>query len=471
MKYKYNKNIFLGVATVLFSFLNGCESPLKEIVFSEIDPNGFLLTEDGINSALAAAYSYSQNQSGLENVNLIHISELPTGYLRQVAGSYNGEIGVPYTEFLWDNNNFRMEDYWKRTYEAIRDANIVLNNVDLATIADNDKIRIRAEATAIRGNAYRELFSLFGGVPLILEDTDNTEGQPLATEGIIQEQIEGDLLKSINALPLEQPWGRITKGAAMGVLCKFYLNQKEWQKAADLALDIIELNKYELLPNYGDIYHYENEGNLEFLWVVPKDIGSGVAHLIQPIILPNGLGVPVFGARTYITDEFVNSFDLADTRDDLIITSYTDDNGSGETTGLGFDKSITFKYVPNFDSPNTLNSNDLTKVRYADILLSRAEALNELNGPSQIGIDLINQVRRRAQVSDISIGDFTQETLKDFILQERKFEFYFEDKGREDLIRNGSFISQAVDRGKSPRPGDILFPIPQVEIDANDALD
>ena len=114
--------------------------------------------------------------------------------------------------------------------------------------------------------------------------------------------------------------------------------------------------------------------------------------------------------------------------------------------------------------------NDIPDIRYSDILLSRAEALNELNGPVQESIDLINQVRSRAGASEISLADFSKQSLKSFILDERKREFFWEGKGREDQLRQDVFISKAVERGKLAQTFHVLFPIPQINLDANPKL-
>src|SRR5690606_39797988 len=110
---------------------------------------------------------------------------------------------------------------------------------------------------------------------------------------------------------------------------------------------------------------------------------------------------------------------------------------------------------PNAISQN--NGNDIPVVRYADILLSRAEALNELSGPNQESIDLINQVRTRAGIDNLQLASFsTKEQLRDHILAERGWEFFTEGKRREDLIRMGKFISGALSRGKNAKPTHVL---------------
>src|SRR5690606_12480916 len=116
--------------------------------------------------------------------------------------------------------------------------------------------------------------------------------------------------------------------------------------------------------------------------------------------------------------------------------------------------------------------NDIVLMRYADILLARAEALNEISGPTQESIDLINEVRVIAGVPELQLVDFPdKESLRDHILAERGWEFHTEALRRQDLIRHGKFISGALARGKTAaRPHHVLYPIPQREIDANPNL-
>jgi hypothetical protein len=115
------------------------------------------------------------------------------------------------------------------------------------------------------------------------------------------------------------------------------------------------------------------------------------------------------------------------------------------------------------------SGNDVPVIRYADILLTRAEALNELNGPTQEALDLINLVRTRAGIGNLTLDVATSKNiLRDMILRERGWEFYSEGLRREDLLRHNKFISLAVARGVATASDKHkLFPIPQTEIDAN----
>ena len=104
-------------------------------------------------------------------------------------------------------------------------------------------------------------------------------------------------------------------------------------------------------------------------------------------------------------------------------------------------------------------------------MLCKAEALNELEGPNRESIDLINMIRDRAKTDEITLAQYpTKEALRDFILAERGREFYSEGLRREDLIRHGKFISNAISRGKNAKDYQVLYPIPLTQMQANSSL-
>lgn len=175
-----------------------------------------------------------------------------------------------------------------------------------------------------------------------------------------------------------------------------------------------------------------------------------------------------FASQYRLYDEFYNSFEEGDTRRQRIITKYF--NSKGEEVNLlnTPDNTRAMKFPPDPATQGVFHGNDFPQVRYADILLARAEALNELNGPNQESIDLINAIRNRAELADITLGDYpSKDALRFHILDERRWEFWSEGKRRRDMLRMGVYISNAQARGKDAQEKHKLFPIPQAEIDAN----
>lgn len=473
------KSYTLKIVLALFFFgFSACEEPLEEEIFSELTPSTLFTTEEGINSVLNSAYSYAHRSGLVESWSPHYLGGMPAGEIWGAGGSIES-LWAALIDFTWDANHAQILAVWTVYYNSIRDANIVLDNLDNEALSEEFRQLKEAEVHFIRGWAYSELYNLFGPVPLYTSSTDDPL-QPNASEEEIRAFIEQELnaaivSPSLSVLP--QAFGMASKGAAMGILTKYYLNSRQWQKAADLAKEIIDLNQFGLVTSsYADVFSVANEGNQEMLWALPKNAASTTAsQAVNALTFPPNYPLPypnnsVFAARTYLYDEFVNSFEAADERLNLIDTSYVTTDGQ-LVQGLGNDQSFPFKYEFDPNSVGFFAGNDIPVVRYADILLSRAEALNEISGPSQEAIDLINQVRNRAGATPLVIADFSQESLRDAILEERAREFFFEGKRREDLIRHDRFISDAVARGKNAQPHHVYFPIPQVELDANELLE
>lgn len=471
MKSYINKSIM-----VLFVIgIIACEKRLDEEVFSELAPSTLFTSEKGLSSVLNSSYAYAHRPGFQDSWAAYHLASMTTGEIWGQGGSIEN-LWLSEIDFTWDGNHDHIIAQWTIYFNSIRDANIVLDNLDNEEFSNEYKQLTEAEAHFLRGWDYSELYNLFGPVPLYKTSTDDPL-LPRASESEVQEFIEQELLAAIANLPVQAPaYGRASKGAAMAVLCKYYLNTKQWQNAADVAEDIQDLGVYELLPNYGNVFSIDNEGNNEILWALPKDATSPTAsQAIDALVFPPDYPRPnpnniVFAARTYLYDDFVNSFDENDTRRNYIITEYVSTTTGEIVPGLGDDRSFPYKIEFDPGAVGAAAGNDIPAIRYSDILLSRAEALNEISGPTQTVIDLINDVRTRAGISPLTLAGFTKETFREAILQERGWELFFEGKRREDMIRQDVFISNAVSRGKNAKDYHKLFPIPQVELDANPDL-
>lgn len=470
----YTLKVFLMLLILGFS---ACEEPLEEEIFSELTPATMFNTEEGVNVVLNASYSYAHRSGAVQSWSPHYLGGMTAGEIWGAGGSIEN-LWLALIDFTWDANHDQILAVWTVYYNAIRDANIVMDNLDNEIFSDEFRQLKKAEVHFLRGWAYSELYNLFGPIPLYTSSTDDPL-QPNATEEDIRSFIEQELTSAINSPSLEvQPttFGKASKGAAMGILTKYYLNTRQWQKAADLAQDIIELNEFGLVTSsYADVFSLTNEGNQEMLWALPKNAAStSASQLVNALMFPPNYPRPfpnnaVFAARTYIFDEFVNAYEENDDRLDLMVTSFVTTDGTF-VQGLGNDQTFPHKYEFDPNSVGPSAGNDIPIIRYADILISRAEALNEISGPSQEAIELVNQVRSRSGATPLALSGFTKETFRDAILEERAREFFFEGKRREDLIRHDLFISNAVARGKNAQPHHVLFPIPQVELDANELL-
>ncbi|MDT0677894.1 RagB/SusD family nutrient uptake outer membrane protein [Autumnicola musiva] len=473
------------VACLLFS---SCEAELDLPPVDEFSPENVLQTEAGIESLLFSAYANDILPQG--NVkNEILVNEITTDMSYVRIGAVEREL-TPFLNFNWDASDpFFQAPIWNTRYQAIRDANTVLENIENTSIEASEQQRIIAEARYLRAAQYAYLYRYFGVVPL--RTTTDQEEQPQALPLPSQEEfnsfLETELLAAAENLlpPAEQAQrGRATKGHAYAVLTKFLMQTRQWQKVVDMTGELMDLNYYELYPDYRELFFVENEGNnreIIVTWSYANEAGFG--NQFQNGAFPPGFleadKIPEFtwdpsmanwATQFSIKDGFYDSFAAGDDRKQAIIETYT--NRAGDMVNLRTtpDNLRSLKYFDNNQVGN-FSGSDFPYIRYADILLSRAEALNRLNGPTQEAVDLVNQVRTRsidAPYTLSEVGD--RDSFNEIILQERSWEFYSEGKRREDLIRHDKFIDYARARGLNAQSHQIFFPYPQGEINTNPEL-
>ncbi|WP_257668404.1 RagB/SusD family nutrient uptake outer membrane protein [Parapedobacter tibetensis] len=477
----------MGMLALVFGIV-GCEKYLDEPVYSEMDPETLLATEAGVNSLLNSTFA-ELFLSGWDGKSRMNLENWCTDIEWETGGGEN-LIATQMINFTWDAslpwfNNI----LWLRPYRAIRNANLLLENIDRGEYDASRKATYMAEARFMRALAYAKLYGWFGPVPLRTSSDDPLElGK--ASDEEMQAFIESELQSVSAGLPLpgeEANYGRPNRGAALATLCKFYLNTKQWEKVVTTADDIIALDNYRLYSEYEKLFRVENERNSEFILVFPQSPQGNGNGYINGAFPPGFQRDPVLGlefrsgwqnwaAQYRLYDSFYNSFKASDERRKLIMTGYI--NGAGrEISLLNNNDTRSIKYWPDPDAIVNEHGNDLPEIRFADILLAKSEALAELNWPSQEAVDLVNQVRERAGlVGDdaVSLADFSSlQAFRDHMLNERAWEFYNEvGIRREDLIRFGKFVSSAHGRGKTnARETHVLFPIPQAAMDADPSLE
>lgn len=483
---KSTKNIILILIGVLL-FVR-CESTVEPEIFSETAPDNLFNSLQGVEAILYGAYANVAAVGGNSAADALTAPETMTDIGFVTAGAI-ANWATNFQDWVLDGSGSSLYNaYWNQPYEAIRNSNILLENIDAANIDEASKELIRAEARFIRAWSYYNLYFKFGPTPLRIS-TEQELQIPKASEDEILDFIESEFLAVIDNLPApgdEIQYGRAHKGAAMGFLTKFYLNTKQWQKCADMAQDIINLGYYDLFPEYFGLFQVKNERNTELLWVrtAKADLGREANISIMNYAWPQSFasdpntglefcdGCRNFATMLRFRDDFFLSFESSDARKSLILTEYINTDGDLINLLPPNDNPRPFKYWPADDFAGPAYGNDIPVIRYADILLSRAESLNEVNGPNQESIDLINLVRSRAEIPNLNLSDFSsKEMLNAAILQERGWEFWWEDQRRDDLIRHGEFIRLAQERGETAQDHQVRYPIPQFALDANPSLE
>lgn len=475
---------------IAFISLNlGCTDFLEEEVFTEYDPSAFLQNQSGVDALITGAYSALAVTGQRSRDKDFILGEFPTDVAWETSGGLNRRV-VPIILFNWESSTDFFNIMYEIYYQAIARSNNVISVVNsLSDIDKNTKEQLIAEARFIRSVAYYFLHIYFGPTPIIeipegatLDEIEEIGKGPRATEAEYRAYVEADLLFAADKLSSSTGiTSRGNKDTALAILAKFYLSNKEWQKAADISEQILGLN-YTLYNDYTKLFSVEGEDNNEYIFrfeCIPgtNQTNTYIAHAFPPNypVMSNWRN---FGAQFRTYTAFYETFEAQDIRRDLFLTEYIPD-GTTETVllnrdanGNALDNVRSFKYQPDPVGQAEQHGNDIPVVRLADIVLVRAEALNELNGPNQESIDLINQIRNRANAPVINLVDFpSKESLRDYILAERGRELYSEGFRREDLVRHGSFIQQAIDRGIPAKPHQVLYPIPQNQIDNNPNLE
>jgi len=396
-------------------------------------------------------------------------------------------------EFNADANNGVISNYWNYTYEAIARANNVITNVPVVAMDEALKNRIIGEAKFIRAYCYFNLVNIFGSVPLKLLPQLNqaTIHVPLSQPNDIYQQIEADLSDAATVLPVSYnpaDIGRITRGAALAMLGKVNLYQQKWASAISYFQQVEVLGLYHLLPNYADNFKLANENSSESIFEIQhlSDQNPFTGSALNQWFAPAGEGGYYFNAPTQsLVDAFEKSTSgEVDPRLDASIGRDGQPWLNGEIFSSSWSPTgfLTKKHQQPLSeiSSSLKGDGDLNYIylRYADILLMKAEAFNENNNSDSAKANL-NKVRHRALASfmgtppidllaDITTSD--QNLLRTAIQKERRVELAQEFHRYSDLMRWGKSYAEAALGEDFNYETKRYFPIPQAEVDANNAL-
>ncbi len=394
-------------------------------------------------------------------------------------------------EFTTDATNGIINNYWRFAYEAVARANNVIANVPAVPMDDALKSRILGEAKFMRAYTYFNLVNIFGQVPLKLlpQLTQAAIHVPLSSVDAIYQQIEKDLTEAAAVLPVSYnstDQGRVTKGAAFAMLGKVNLYQDKWMGALSYFHQAENLGIYGLLPNYSDNFKLANENSKESIFEIqhlsgqnPGE-GSGLNQWFGPA--PRGY---YFNAPTQV---LVDAFEKAVTGEvDPRLDASIGRDGQPWLNGEIYNPSwspatgyLTKKHQQPQSELTVAGDGGLNYIymRYADVLLMKAEAFLE-NGQADSARINLNKVRQRARASfngtapvdllaDITTSDISQ--LREAVRRERRVELAQEFHRYFDLMRWGKTTAEAalgVDFNYDTKR---YQPLPQAEIDANQAI-
>jgi starch-binding outer membrane protein, SusD/RagB family len=502
--------IYTGLFSILMLAAAGCKKFLTTEVVGDYPDTEFYKTEQQAILAINAAY---------QPLNFTSTSQNRLWVFGDVASDDAEKGGDPgdqadidlIDQFNVSPINGNLANEWGTLYEGITRCNIVLARVPPIQMDETAKAGILAQARFLRSWYYFTLVNIFGDVPVILEpkNADQLQIPQTAASIIFESVIEADLKLAMGNLPASYTGGdvgRVTSGAATALLAKAYLFQNKWDSAAATAAIVIAGGQYALMPLYSQNFSADFKNNKESVFEVQHlsnqvpATGNSLNQWFAPRI-DGGYG---FNAPTQsFVDEFeITAAGIYDPRLDYTIGRDSTRWFNGETFSKTWSPTgyLTRKHQQPFSEiPINLKGDadiDYVVIRYADVLLWYAEALNEIGrGPE--AIIPVNQVRKRARESylyDDSLVQFQmdtvthmgtipsgllpdifytdQVTLRGQIQHERRVELGFEFHRYFDIIRWGEAYATKAMSGipNFDYNTDKYFPIPQGERDTNKAL-
>ena len=410
---------------------------------------------------------------------------------------------------------------WDFGYRAVFRINSILEVLKSGTIEDLDTetaSKIEGELRFLRAYVYNELTFLYGDVPLVQKTLTPAEAReivrnPKATvEAAMFEDIDF-AIANLDVEPFQGEFGRPTKVAAMFLKGKALMFRNQYAEAAPVLRQIIDLEggAVSLDSDYESLFRGANEQSPEIIWAlqyVDSEVGDGEGNFLGAHYGPNelagtsasqGQGWGAFEFTQFLVDDYYMTdgkrfdesplYDADDpwkNRDSRFEGTFFYPGTVYRGTVLeeknfrsnGAEKSIKIasRKWKNETSNNSFSANggeDFVLMRYADVLLMYAEAINETSGPTADAYGAVNKVRARAQMPDFPEG-LTQDEMRAEIKHERKVEFFMEGTRYFDLLRwrdAETVLLQVTNEARSFNPGThYLWPIPQFAIDQSPGL-
>lgn len=487
----------------LLIFTAAC-TDLDETLFDRVEAGDYGKTPGEIQTIVGRAYAslrgFSDNNTGgthcypsSEYVFFLSAISSDECVIPTRTGGDWGDGGVylqlqKHEEFRPDNKV--IWSAWKYCYAGISSVNAVAYQVGKSQLSETEKEPIFAELNALRAYYYYMLLDLFGNVPIVT-NYENTDLPVNSSREEVYNFIETELITALPLLP-ETGYGRMTRDAANTLLARLYLNSEvfigeaRWQDAID-ACDRVT---GQLEPDYFANFKTDNHLSQEIIFAIPYDHRAGTVgnymasmtfHYEQKYAFSTTANYPWCGNGMTAEPGVYKEFEENDFRRGALLLGEQVNKATGSVIimpasgePLIYTDTITnineapqnegarlMKYEVK-DGESWERDHDLVVMRYAEILLIKAECYVRLGLPASAK-PLVEQIRNRAGLETPDNIDL------DFINSELKKEFLFESHRRTDNIRFGDFFQAGWERSAAPAYMGI-FPIPEAEIQKNPNL-
>lgn len=474
----------------------------------------------GVYAILAETFTYGNTMLGRMGL------EADEGFMHFPTD--NGTMGY----YVVNTTDDKILNHWRALYRGISRANLLLKNIDNPEIdiEATERSNIKGQALFLRGYYFFMLVSRFGGVPLVLDPPVSSEDEytqlPRSTAQEVYRQVLSDMEQAadlVEDIKIVKSAGRVSKSTVWGILSRvnlymagYPLNETaRYQEAAKWAKKVIDLDLHQLNPSYERVFinysadEYDKE---ESIWEVEFwGNGTGIYSTAGGAVgIINGIAYSATGTANWGFSQgmvrphpwLYRLYDANDLRRDCAIAPYKYTDAGKEAfspTSLIIERfcgKFRREYEKVFPKTTTQTPQNFPLLRYADVLLMYAEAINESEGNPENALKFINQVRRRAKGLDVK-GNNTSADLptgtsytvfKAELKNERARELCFESLRKNDLVRWGDFYTNMKQRlTEAPAgtntlyvsmrnyytnvtPRDVIWPIPSYEMGVNPNL-
>ncbi len=449
------KNKYISVLILTTLSLNSCSEGFFNLTPNyEVTVESVYKTDSDFNIALMGCYAKLQTQ----NSYYLELCEFRSDNLYLNAPTAGTQDRYDLDQFKDVATNGILGELWANFNNGVYRCNLILDRIDAADIDAKIKAQYKAEAMVIRAFTYFNMYRAWGCVPVTTKVVSVAEALKIGrcTKEEMYNLLSGDLEEVVNNSMLPASYkgdnsGRITLGAARALLAKVYLTFGKAQSAANVLSDMI--GKYSLLPNIADVFKVDNSLNNEIIWAIRYN---------KTIV---GEGHGAWYSITNLTDDNNQTMTLKslyspeDSRKSMIEYSKVP----------GVSVCLMKKFFDTPDAATKQYGNDFIVLRYSDVLLMYAEALNEVayDGSSNSqAFAFLNEVRQRAGLAALSAVEIPdQVSFRKAILLERHKEFPYEGQRWFDAIRLGVATEAATAEGHEIQEYQFLFPIPNTELD------
>lgn len=461
---------YIFILLLLLAFTS-CADFLELEPENQINDKNYYLTENDFETSMLGIYA---SFKGLYTSEMFYIGELTSDNAEiSISSSSAGE--VEFDEMIITSENPIIENAWNKALYTVARCNVIINRLNTANIDQEVNDRIMGEARFIRAFCYFFLVQTFGKAPVADVEFRSPEeiyasDLSLKSKEEVYTMIEIDLKDAESLLPeaMNPDKGYVSVGTVKTLLGKVYLTQKKYDLAAPKLKEVIDSKDYSLVDDYKSLFSAGNENLSESIFELKFISGDNLGNQYSVLFTPATVGLLANNqqgsGRINPTLDLMNAYEEGERKRASV----------GDTIAPASEEKFYARHGLKFVDLNLENPRDgsinFTVLRYADVLLMYAEALNEQGKPEDAE-EYINAVRDRVDLSP-HLG-LSQEDMREAIAHERRVELAFEAHRWFDLVRTARAQEEIDDYFKnkgvnfSVKDHELIMPIPQREIEIN----